>query len=98
MWNKQAAFHYLKQYLHSLPSSVMSKPGKVISLYLGMSYQAISSVLLSETHGIQKPIYYISKVMSPPKWQYLLVENFALAIIVVAHKLMTYFYAHPPLS
>ncbi|GKV46564.1 hypothetical protein SLEP1_g53537 [Rubroshorea leprosula] len=55
----QQAFDELKQYLASAP--LLSKPveGESLYLYLGVTEEAVSSVLLREENKNQKPICYI---------------------------------------
>ncbi|GKU97245.1 hypothetical protein SLEP1_g10414 [Rubroshorea leprosula] len=59
----QQAFDELKQYLASAP--LLSKPvdGECLYLYLGVTEEAVSSVLLREENKNQKPICYVSKVL-----------------------------------
>ncbi|GKV39439.1 hypothetical protein SLEP1_g47204 [Rubroshorea leprosula] len=57
----QQAFDELKQYLASAP--LLSKPaeGESLCMYLGVTEEAVSSVLLREENKNQKPICYVSK-------------------------------------
>ncbi|GKV18335.1 hypothetical protein SLEP1_g28734 [Rubroshorea leprosula] len=59
----QQAFDELKRYLASAP--LLSKPvdGECLYLYLGVTEEAVSSVLLREENKNQKPICYVSKVL-----------------------------------
>ncbi|GKV41017.1 hypothetical protein SLEP1_g48598 [Rubroshorea leprosula] len=59
----QQAFDELKQYLASAP--LLSKPveGESLYLYIGVTREAVSSVLLREENKNQKPICYVSKVL-----------------------------------
>ena len=55
------AFNQLKHYLTTPP--VLSKPesGDTLSLYIAVASSAVSSVLIREDQGEQKPIFYIRK-------------------------------------
>ena len=63
VWDEKCeeAFRQLKQYLMCPP--VLSKPeaGDTLSLYIVVSSIAVSSVLIREDRGEQKPIFYTSK-------------------------------------
>ena len=86
------AFQELKRYLGSRP--ILSKPilGKDLHLYLVIS--AISLVLLSEENKVQKPFYYVSHALLDAKTRYRDIEKIALALVVYARKLKSYFQAH----
>ncbi|GKV07135.1 hypothetical protein SLEP1_g18937 [Rubroshorea leprosula] len=64
-WNQecQAAFEELKSYLSSPPLLTKAIDGEILYLYLGISGEAISSVLVREEAKQQKPIYYINSVL-----------------------------------
>ncbi|GKV51633.1 hypothetical protein SLEP1_g58269 [Rubroshorea leprosula] len=90
----QRAFDELKQYLASAP--LLSKPMERESLYmyLGVTKEAVSSVLLREKNKNQKPICYVSKVLQGAEQKYPLVEKAAFALVCIARKLRAYFQSH----
>ncbi|GKV35525.1 hypothetical protein SLEP1_g43782 [Rubroshorea leprosula] len=90
----QRAFDELKRYLASAP--LLSKPveGESLYLYLGVTAEAISSVLLREENKNQKPICYVSKVLQGAEQNYPLAEKAAFALIYTARKLRAYFQSH----
>ncbi|KAI0531031.1 hypothetical protein KFK09_000580 [Dendrobium nobile] len=90
----QEAFEQLRTYLASPP--LLSKPvlGERLYLYLAISTQAISSVLVREENAIQHPIYYVSKILSETEGRYPLVDKTTLALVYSARKLRPYFQAH----
>ncbi|GKV51566.1 hypothetical protein SLEP1_g58208 [Rubroshorea leprosula] len=90
----QHAFDELKQYLASAP--LLSKPvdGECLYLYLGVTEEAVSSVLLREENKNQKPICYVSKVLQGAKQNYPLAEKAAFALVCIARKLRAYFQSH----
>ena len=59
----EAAFMKLKEYLATPP--VLCKPvaGVPLRLYFAVTERAISSVLVQEQDQVQKPIYFVSKVL-----------------------------------
>ncbi|GKV49152.1 hypothetical protein SLEP1_g55918 [Rubroshorea leprosula] len=69
--------------------------GEILYLYLGISDEAISTVLVREEAKQQKPIYYISSVLHGAELRYPIVEKAALAVVTSAKKLRPYFQSHP---
>ena len=87
-------FRDLKSYLTSPSILSQPKPKEELYMYLAISYHAISSVLLRHQDGIQRPVYYLSKMLVDVETQYLLLEKMALALGHVSRKLPHYFKAH----
>ncbi|GKV04959.1 hypothetical protein SLEP1_g17036 [Rubroshorea leprosula] len=96
-WNSecQAAFDELKSYLSSPPLLTKADDGEILYLYLGISDEAISSVLVREEGKQQKPVYYISSVLHGAEVRYSIAEKVALAVVTSARKLRPYFQSHP---
>ncbi|VFQ98655.1 unnamed protein product [Cuscuta campestris] len=96
VWDEdcQMEFEELKEYLVS--DIVLSKPepGETLYLYLGISPNAVSSVLIRDD-GAQKPIYYVSKALNGAESRYTAMEKTAYALFISAKKLTSYFQAHP---
>ena len=67
------------------------KQGEVLYLYLAVSDHAVSSVLIREENGQQKPIYYTSKILLDAETRYLQLEKLALALVSASRKLSHYF-------
>ncbi|GKV32747.1 hypothetical protein SLEP1_g41332 [Rubroshorea leprosula] len=90
----QRAFDELKQYLASAP--LLSKPvdEECLYLYLGVTEEAVSSVLLREENKSQKPVCYVSKVLQGAEQNYPLAEKVAFALVCTARKLRAYFQSH----
>ncbi|XP_056862178.1 transposon Tf2-1 polyprotein [Raphanus sativus] len=90
----EEAFSQLKQYLTTPP--VLAKPevGDILSLYIAVTSSAVSSVLIREDRGEQKPIFYISKRMTEAETRYPTLEKMALAVVTSARKLRPYFQSH----
>ncbi|XP_056857632.1 uncharacterized protein LOC108858710 [Raphanus sativus] len=88
------AFTQLKQYLTTPP--VLAKPdvGDVLSLYIAVSLAAVSSVLIKEDRGEQRPIFYTSRRLTGPETRYPTLEKLALAVVDSARKLRPYFQSH----
>ena len=90
----EEAFNQLKHYLTTPP--VLSKPeaSDTLSLYIAVTSWAVSSVLIREDRGEQKPIFYISKRISEPETRYPTLEKMALAVVTSARKLRPYYQSH----
>ena len=63
----------------------------MLYLYLAVSDHAVSSVLIREEAGQQRPIYYTSKILLDAETRYLAMEKLALALIIASRKLSHYF-------
>ncbi|XP_010241945.1 PREDICTED: uncharacterized protein LOC104586412 [Nelumbo nucifera] len=94
-WTKecQRAFDELKAYLTLPPLLTRLTERETLYLYLSARDEAISSVLIKDD-GVQKPVYYASKVLCDAETKYPEVEKLALALVVSARKLWPYFQAH----
>ncbi|GKV05156.1 hypothetical protein SLEP1_g17198 [Rubroshorea leprosula] len=90
----QWAFDELKQYLASAPLLSKLVEGESLYLYLGVTEEVVSSVLLKEENKNQKPICYVSKVLQGAEQNYPLAEKAAFALVYMAHKLRAYFQSH----
>ncbi|CAH9089052.1 unnamed protein product, partial [Cuscuta europaea] len=64
-------------------------------MYLAVADLAVSSVLLKETDGVQRPIYFVSKALNGPETRYTLMKKTILALIAAIKRLAPYFQAHP---
>jgi hypothetical protein len=69
-------------------------------LYIAATNQVISSALVVERaedgkeHGVQRPVYYLSEVLSPTKQRYPHYQKLAYAIYMTGKKLLYYFKCH----
>ena len=81
----------LKEYLASPP--VLCKPelGTPLRLYFAVTEKAISSVLLQEQDQVQKPIYFINKVLQGPEARYQALEKETMTVVYSARRLRHYF-------
>ena len=59
-------FVKLKEYLTSPPMLCKPELGTPFRLYFAVTEKAISSVLLQEQDQVQRPIYFVSKVLQGP--------------------------------
>jgi len=93
VWTEECeeAFLKLKEYLATPP--VLCKPqlGTPLRLYFAVTERAISLVLVQEQDQVQKPIYFVSKVLQVPEVRYQALEKAALAVVFSAWRLRHYF-------
>ncbi|GMH09059.1 hypothetical protein Nepgr_010899 [Nepenthes gracilis] len=90
----QTAFQNLKDYLASPPLLTSPLEGDELFLYLAVSDAALSSVLIQQQADVQRPIYYVSKILSDVESRYIHAEKIVLALVYSARKLRPYFQAH----
>jgi ribonuclease HI len=70
-------------------------------LYIAATHQVVSTVLVVErseegkAHGVQRPVYFISEVLSPTKQRYPHYQKLAYSVFTTAQKLRHYFVVHP---
>ena len=70
-------------------------------LYIAATPQVVSLVLVVERdeegkiHGVQRPVYFLSEVLSPSKQRYPHYQKIAYGVFMSARKLRHYFSAHP---
>jgi hypothetical protein len=91
----RSALQALKEYMMS--PSLLSKPydNEILQLYLAVSLNAVSVVLVREEYKHQHPIYYVSKSLLDAKTRYMSMENLLLALVTAVKKLRHYFESHP---
>ncbi|XP_052206820.1 uncharacterized protein LOC127811152 [Diospyros lotus] len=66
----------------------------MLYLYLGVSDKAVSAVLIKKEGPVDRPMYYVSKVLQGPETRYPFTEKVALALLNASRKLRPYFQAH----
>ena len=71
----------------------MSGPevNEILFAYLAVASHAVSFILIREDSGIQRPIYYVSKLLHEAEVWYLSLEKAILAIVHATQKLPHYF-------
>ncbi|GAA0161009.1 hypothetical protein LIER_17428 [Lithospermum erythrorhizon] len=71
------------------------EPRERLQMYLAISDLAISSVLLREVEGVQKPIHYLSHVLRDADERYPIIDKVAFTLVISTRKLKAYFESHP---
>nr|KYP55984.1 Retrovirus-related Pol polyprotein from transposon opus [Cajanus cajan] len=96
LWNEpcEEAFATLKTTLATSP--ILTRPDPLIPLlvYLVISEEAISSVLVQEKEGTQAPIYFVSRLLQDSETRYQLIEKVALGLVHTSRRLRHYFQSH----
>ena len=82
-WNEECAlaFQQLKDYLFRPP--IMSRPEEeeVLFAYIVVAFHAVSLVLVRVENGVQRPVYYVSKLLHKADVRYLPLEKAILAMV-----------------
>ncbi|XP_073129104.1 uncharacterized protein [Henckelia pumila] len=96
-WTEQCeqSFQELKEHLASLPILVKLEPGEKLWVYLSTTERAVSTVLIKEERGYQRPVYYVSHALKGAEVRYAEIEKMTLALVITARKLRPYFLSHP---
>jgi hypothetical protein len=88
--------------VHSSPLVLVAPNEKEpLLLYIAATHQVVSTVLVVErseegkAHGVQRPVYFISKVLSPTKQRYPHYQKLAYSVFTTTRKLRQYFMVHP---
>ncbi|KAK1648898.1 hypothetical protein QYE76_066703 [Lolium multiflorum] len=96
----QESFDNLKKILSTSPILVTPRERETLLMYIAATAQVFSSVLVVEreeagkVHGVQRPVYYLSEVLTPASRGTPIIEA-AYAVWRSARKLRHYFTEHP---
>jgi hypothetical protein len=80
---------------------VAPKEREPLLLYIAATHQVVSTVLVVErseegkVHGVQRPVYILSEVLSPSKQRYPHYQKLAYSVFTTTRKLRQYFIVHP---
>jgi ribonuclease HI len=97
----QEALDKLKATLARAPILTPPQDGEPLYLYVTAATQVVSAVIVvertEEGHAlpVQRPVYYISEVLSQTKARYPQIQKLLHAVVLVRRKLRHYFEAHP---
>jgi hypothetical protein len=94
-WTEEAdaAFAQLKKVLSTPPVLVAPREKEPLLLYIAATHQVVSTVLVVErseegkAHGVQRPVYFISEVLSLIKQRYPHYQKLAYSVFTTAWKL-----------
>jgi hypothetical protein len=97
----QEALDKLKMTLAHAPILTPPRGDEPLYLYVAATTQVVSAVIVieraEEGHAlpVQRPVYYVSKVLSETKERYPQILKFLYAVVLARRKLRHYFEAHP---
>src|SRR6266498_758960 len=97
----QQAFEELKEFLTNPPALVPSMPEEPLLLYIAATSHVVSMAIVVERQEeghiqkIQRPVYFISEVLSESKIRYPQVQKILYAVLITSRKLVHYFQVHP---
>jgi len=102
-WNLEAeeALDNLKKTLTSAPVLFPPQPAEPLLLYVASTTQVVSAAVVverqEEGHAlpVQRPVYFISEVLSETKARYPQIQKLIYAVILARRKLQHYFLGHP---
>jgi hypothetical protein len=102
-WTPEAeeALGNLKALLTNAPILVLAAAGEALLIYVAATTQVVSAAIVverqEEGHAllIQRPVYFISEVLSETKICYPQIQKLLYAVILIRRKLRHYFESHP---
>ena len=102
-WTPEAeeALGNLKALLTKAPILVPPADGEALLVYVAATTQVVSAAIVVErqeeghTLPVQRPVYFISEVLSETKIRYPQVQKLLYAVILTRRKLRHYFESHP---
>jgi hypothetical protein len=102
-WTPEAeeALRNLKALLTNAPILVPPAAGEALLIYVAATTQVVSAAVVverrEEGHAllIQRPVYFISEVLSETKIRYPQIQKLPYAVILTRQKLRHYFESHP---
>ena len=101
-WTEEAneAFKRLKAYLTSSPILTPLRKDEDMMLYIAATSTVISMAIVIEreeegrVYKVQRPVYYISEVLSESKIRYPHVQKLLYDLLITSRKLRHYFESH----
>ncbi|XP_028086009.1 uncharacterized protein LOC114286987 [Camellia sinensis] len=97
IWNEehQQAFEGVKSTLTSPLSMTPPQPARPLLLYITSTPKSVGALLAQEIDGLERPVYYISRVIQGAEVRYSPIERHCLALVFAAKKLRHYLLSYP---
>jgi hypothetical protein len=89
----QAVFREIKASLACPPVLAKLVPGDTLIIYLAVTAEAISAILIREVGKSKLSIYFVSRALQGAKVNYQRLEKVAYALLITSKKLHPYFNA-----
>jgi hypothetical protein len=64
-------------------------------VYLSITDEVVSAVLVKEVDKVQMPVYFISKALQGPELKYQKLEKLAYTLLITSRQLRPYFQCNP---
>src|SRR4051812_39444477 len=101
-WSEEAqmAFEEIKKQLSTRPVLAAPKEKEPLLLYIAATRQVVSVAIVVEreeegkAQKVQRPVYFISEVLTPSKQRYPHYQKLAMGIYLASQKLAHYFQDH----
>jgi hypothetical protein len=99
VWTPEAeqALAQLKDFLSKPPVLTTPRKGEQLLLYLAATTHVVSTAIIVErqedghAYPVQRPVYFVSEVLSEPKARYQPVQKLLYAVLITSRKLRNYF-------
>ncbi|XP_057755533.1 uncharacterized protein LOC130974689 [Arachis stenosperma] len=91
----EEAFRHFKEILAAPPVLGKPKDGEPLYLYLAITGEALTAVLVREDGKAQQPVYFISRALQGAELRYSKLEKLALALLTSSRRLKQYFQSYP---
>ena len=88
------AFKKIQAILANPHTTVAPLTGKPLLLYIANMEQSLGALLAQEQGGMEKPVYYITKLMKRPELRFSTVEKVCLSSVFAVSKFNHYFLEH----
>ena len=73
---------------------VVPIPGRPLLLYIANTEQSLGALLAQDQEGVEKPVYYFSRLMKGPELRYSTAEKVCLSLAFAVSKFNYYFLGH----
>ncbi|XP_016164260.1 uncharacterized protein LOC107606747 [Arachis ipaensis] len=90
----EEAFNHFKAILVTPPVLGKPKAGEPLYLYLAVTEEALTAVLVREEGKSQQPIYFVSRALQGAELRYSKLEKLVLTLLTSSRRLRQYFQGH----